>query len=71
MQQANLALVPLALGILGGLAMLAGGIYLARRTAARAAAAGEAAMAEARRDAENQKREILVAAQEHALAAEE
>jgi len=71
LEQANLALVPLALGILGGLAALVGGTFMARRTAARAAAAGETAMAEARRDAENQKREILVAAQEHALAAEE
>jgi ribonuclease Y len=67
-EQADLAILPLVLGALGGLAALGGGLLLASRQVARAREAAARTLAEAERDGENRRREITVAAQERALA---
>ena len=71
MQAESLTLVPLSLGTLAGLLALATGAYLARRILARAKGTARVLLADARAEAENRKKEILVAAQERMLVQEE
>jgi len=66
-----LNLLPLALGVLAGLAAFGIGIYLASRRIAVAREEAQRLLADAERDGENRSREILVGAQEKALSAEE
>ncbi len=66
-----LQILPLLLASLLGLAALVAGWRTARRRLSAARAASETILAEARQDAESQKKELLVAAQESILAGEE
>jgi ribonuclease Y len=65
------ALLTLLLGILGGLAALSGSVILATRRMSRTRAEAGQLLAEAERDGEDRRREILVAAQEKVLSIEE
>jgi len=65
------AFLPLILGILGGFAAVGMGLYLAERRNRRAREAAGELLAEAERDGESRQREIMVSAQEKALAYEE
>ena len=71
MEQADLAFLPLVLGLAGGLVALGTGLYLAIRRTRSAREAASRLLAEAARDGENRQREITVAAQERALAGQE
>ncbi len=69
--KSSLVMLPIALGILGGLIALGTGLYLSARKVARAREEARERLAEADRDVESKQREILVAAQERALTLEE
>jgi len=69
--QADLTLLPLVLGLLGGFTALGAGLWLATRRIRSAREAAANLLAEAARDGENRQREITVAAQEQALAFQE
>ena len=65
------ALLPMLVGALAGVLFLALCLYFSRRILQRARATAEALSSEARTEAENKQKEILVAAQESALSFQE
>jgi len=69
--QTNSIVLPLVLGLLAGAIALLVGVILARRQLKRAHSAAARLRRETRAEAESQKQEILVAAQEQGLALEE
>jgi ribonuclease Y len=64
-------IIPLVIGLLAGIVLLGSGAYLARKTVASAKEDTKRLLQEARQDADDRKKEILVSAQESALAQQE
>ena len=69
--QTNLIVLPLAIGLLGGLILLGLGYYQARRTVTKAKNDTKRLLREARQEAASKEQELLVTAREKLLAVEE
>ena len=71
MNNPEIAWLPILIGVLAGLAAIGGGAYVARQFVTQARLGAARLLDDAKQDAENARKEILVTAQEKALALQE